>query len=182
MHKGVEGPGVQGDAENGAGVIGISKTWLGIYGETNAPANAGASGVLGEGKAGGDGVKGHANAQGKAGVAGFHLTNNGPGIFGKGSPAGLFEGNVVVTGSLTVQGVGFGPLLQRIAQLEQQGANVGQLVQRVSSLENRVNTLQQQVNNLQQQLAGLQQKQAEDVQGIAVSLATLAARVTALGG
>jgi len=51
-------------------------------------------------RGGGDGVKGHANAQGKAGVAGFHLTNIGPGIFGKGSPAGRFEGDVEVTGDI----------------------------------------------------------------------------------
>jgi hypothetical protein len=154
IHRGVEGPGVQGDADNGSGVssgvIGIGKTWLGVYGETQAPAAAGAAGVLGEGKDGGDGGKGHASGQGKAAVAGFHLTNNGPGIFGQGSPAGHFEGNVVVTGSLTAQGVDLGTLLQHIAQLEQQGANVGQLVQRVSSLENIVIDLQNQVNSLSQ--------------------------------
>ena len=54
---------MQGDAENGAGIVGISRTWLGIFGETNAPADVGACGVLGEGKDGGDGVKGHANAR-----------------------------------------------------------------------------------------------------------------------
>ena len=41
---------------------------------------------------------------GKAGVAGFHLSNNGPGIFGKGSPAGLFEGNLTVKGDVEVTG------------------------------------------------------------------------------
>ncbi len=175
IHRGIEGPGVQGDAENGTGVIGISKTWLGVYGETNAPAAAGAAGVMGEGKANGDGVKGHASGQGKAAVCGFHLTNQGPGIFGKGSPAGHFEGNVVITGSLTVQG--------------QDVSSVGQFGQRISSLENSLNAARQQVNNLQQQLSnvqqqvsGLQETHASDVQGIAVSLATLAARVTALGG
>jgi hypothetical protein len=182
QHNWVEGPGVQGDADNGAGVVGVSKTWIGVYGETHAPAASGAAAVLGEGKDGGDGVKGHASGQGKAAVCGFHLTNKGPGIFGKGSPAGHFEGNVVVTGSLTVQGADLGNLLQRVGRLEQQGASAGQVAQRVGNLETRINTLQQQVNNLQQQLAALQQKQAEDVQGIAVSLATLAARVTALGG
>lgn len=154
IHEGIEGPGVQGEAANGTGVIGISKTWLGVYGESNAPANAGAAGILGEGKDGGDGVKGHASALGKSGVAGFHLTNKGPGIFGKGSPAGLFEGNVVVTGSLTVQGVDLSALVQRIAQLEQQGANVGQLVQRLSSLEQKVAALESQINTAVSNLTG----------------------------
>lgn len=79
------GQGVFGGAV-GTGVAGVSKTWLGVYGETNAPANAGAAGVWGEGKAGGDGVKGQASGQGKAAVAGFHLTNQGYGVFGQGSP------------------------------------------------------------------------------------------------
>jgi hypothetical protein len=70
IHRGVEGPGVQGEAENGSGAIGISATWIGVYGETNAQVSAGASGVLGEGKDGGDGVKGHTSAPGKAGVRG----------------------------------------------------------------------------------------------------------------
>ena len=46
----------------------------------------------------------------------------------------------------------------------------------------QVNNLQQQVNNLQQQLSSFQHKEAADVEGIANSLVTLAARVTALGG
>jgi hypothetical protein len=33
-------------------------------------------------------------------VCGFHLTNQGPGIFGKGAPAGRFEGDVEVTGDI----------------------------------------------------------------------------------
>jgi hypothetical protein len=91
---------VQGEAANGTGVIGISNTWLGVYGETHAPAAAGAAGVLGEAKDGGDGVKGHASGPGKSAVCGFHLTNRGPGIFGKGAPAGRFEGDVEVTGDI----------------------------------------------------------------------------------
>jgi hypothetical protein len=83
----------------GPGVGGVSQTWLGVYGETNGTAN-GPAGVWGEGKAGGFGVKGHASGPGAAGVAGFHLTNSGPGIFGKGSPAGHFEGDVEVTGDV----------------------------------------------------------------------------------
>jgi chaperonin cofactor prefoldin len=73
-----------------------------------------------------------------------------------------------------------------------QGVNISELPGRVQaveglaaqlqSLDNRVNTLQQQVNNLQQQLADLQRKQAQDVEGLVVSIATLAARVTNIGG
>jgi hypothetical protein len=55
---------------------------------------------MGEGKASGDGVKGHASGPGKSAVCGFHLTNQGPGIFGKGAPAGRFEGDVEVTGDI----------------------------------------------------------------------------------
>jgi hypothetical protein len=105
IHIETEGPGIQGEADNGAGTIGISKTWIGVYGETNAPASAGASAVLGEGKDGGDGVKGHASGPGKAGVAGFQLANNGPGVFGssaqgsgvhgRGPTGGFFEGGSV---------------------------------------------------------------------------------------
>jgi hypothetical protein len=96
IHKGEGGSGVQGDAEKGTGVIGISKSWVGVYGECDG----GAIGVFGEGKATGDGVKGHASGPGKAAVCGFHLTNQGPGIFGKGAPAGRFEGDVEVTGDI----------------------------------------------------------------------------------
>lgn len=92
-HSTTGGAGVFGAGETGGpGVIGVSKTWLGVYGETNAPAASGAAGVLGEGKNGGDGVKGHASGQGKAAVAGFHLTNKGPGVFGRGATGGVFEG------------------------------------------------------------------------------------------
>ena len=98
IHTGTEGRGIIGEATDGTGAIGTSGTWVGVYGETNAPASAGASAIWGEGKSGGDGVKGHASGQGKAGVAGFHLTNNGPGIFGSGSPAGYFEGGEAGTG------------------------------------------------------------------------------------
>jgi hypothetical protein len=150
MHIETEGPGIQGEADNGAGTIGISKTWIGVFGETNAPASAGASAVLGEGKNGGDGVKGHASGPGKAGVAGFHLTNNGPGIFGRGSPAGVFEGDVRVTGNL--QGPSVDALRQRITQLEQQGASAVQLAQRLTSLEQKVALLEGKVSALENQV------------------------------
>ncbi|MFE9390468.1 hypothetical protein [Streptomyces sp. NPDC006784] len=96
------GAGVNGTGN--VGVQGVGQTWIGVYGETQAPSKAGSSGVLGEGKDGGDGVKGHANGPGKAAVIGVHLSNRGPGVFGKGAPAGFFEGNVEVTGDLILTG------------------------------------------------------------------------------
>jgi hypothetical protein len=106
------GPGVYGESARGrgvqgqgqVGVVGIGAAWIGVYGETHAPANAGSAGVWGDGKGGGDGVKGVANAAGKAAVCGFQLGNNGPGVFGQGAPAGHFQGDVVVTGDLVLQG------------------------------------------------------------------------------
>lgn len=96
LHQGEGGYGVLGEAARGTGVSGISNSWIGVYGECDG----GAVGVMGEGKATGDGVKGHASGPGKAAVCGFHLTNQGPGVFGKGAPAGRFEGDVEVTGDI----------------------------------------------------------------------------------
>jgi hypothetical protein len=93
------GQGVNGEGH--VGVAGVGHTWIGVYGETRGTAN-GPSGVLGEGGAGGVGVKGHASGVGLAGVAGYSLTGKGPGIFGQGNPAGHFNGNVIVTGTLDV--------------------------------------------------------------------------------
>jgi hypothetical protein len=99
-HSTTGGAGVYGEGvAGGPGVMGISSKWIGVYGETRGSEN-GPAGVWGEGKEGGSGVKGHASGPGAAGVAGFHLTNRGPGIFGKGAPAGRFEGDVEVTGDI----------------------------------------------------------------------------------
>lgn len=95
------GRGVHGQGP--VGVAGIGQTWIGVYGETHAPAEAGSAGVWGDGLATGDGVKGVARGQGKAAVCGFQLGNNGPGVFGQGAPAGFFEGDVTVTGKLSVR-------------------------------------------------------------------------------
>lgn len=81
--------------------------------------------------------------------------NAGIGIYGKGVRlAGLFEGNVDITGNLTIQGTSIQSWLQRINKLEQQGTNVGQLVQRVSSLEQKVTTLESQINTVASNLTG----------------------------
>jgi hypothetical protein len=92
------GQGVWGDGA--AGVVGIGRSWIGVYGETNGARNVGPAGVWGDGKQSGDGVKGLTSAQNAAGVAAFHLTNQGPGIFAQGSPAGFFNGDVTIQGRL----------------------------------------------------------------------------------
>jgi hypothetical protein len=102
LGESMRGHGVRGDGV--VGVSGVGRRWIGVYGETDAPTEVGAAGVWGEGKETGDGVKGHANGPGKAAVVGIHLSTRGPGVFGRGNPAGLFEGNVVVTGDLILAG------------------------------------------------------------------------------
>jgi hypothetical protein len=78
-----KGPGVYGRSD-GAGVIGVSQTWMGVYGESQG----GGAGVWGEHKAGGHGVVGVGNG-------------NGAGVYGRGGRvAGFFEGDVEVTGDL----------------------------------------------------------------------------------
>ncbi|KON88938.1 hypothetical protein AF332_20520 [Sporosarcina globispora] len=107
-HAGVVGTNEAGGSafygEGSAGLIAVGKQWVGVYGETQAQPGVGSAGVWGDGKNGGDGVKGHASAPGKSAVAGIHLTNQGPGIRGKGSPAGFFEGDVHVTGNIRANG------------------------------------------------------------------------------
>jgi hypothetical protein len=99
----VVGVSAKGEAFRGegvSGVVGIGKSWVGVYGETNGARNVGPAGVWGEGKQSGDGVKGVTSAANAAGVAAFHLTNQGPGIFAQGAPAGLFNGDVTINGRL----------------------------------------------------------------------------------
>ncbi|NUK54163.1 hypothetical protein HRW14_28615 [Streptomyces lunaelactis] len=156
-HTGTEGWGLLGEADNGTGAVGKSKSWVGLYGESQSV--TGGSGVWG----------GHKRAG--TGTIGFSAT--GVGGHGKGGRlAGLFEGDVEVNGKLRVAGT---DAKQAISDLQGQ-------IAATSDLKQQMTTLNQLVNNLQQQLSSLQQKQASDVEGIAVSLATLAARVTALGG
>jgi hypothetical protein len=67
----------------------------------------------------------------------------GLGIFSKGGRlAGLFEGNVDITGSLTVQGTNIGGLSGRIQAVEALTGRVQALENREQGLVNRVNTLQ----------------------------------------
>jgi hypothetical protein len=166
------GAGVFGAGDTGGpGVIGTSKTWIGVFGETFGNQN-GPAGVWADGHQGGSGVKGHTSCPGAFGVAGFHMTNQGPGIFGQGSPAGLFQGDVTVTGNLTVQGSN---VLQRLLHLEQQGGNVGALGQQISALQNQLNSMQSQLNTAVSNLTGR-------ITLAEVAISDLKARVTQLGG
>jgi hypothetical protein len=120
------GPGVAGKSE-GPGVIGTSTKWIGVYGETAGIEN-GPAGVWGEHKGAGTGVKAvskdgaglaaystsseaiHAETQspGTAAIAAYNLNPAGTGaaIFAKkeGSQghAGFFDGNVWVSGEISV--------------------------------------------------------------------------------
>lgn len=78
------GPGVLGQSD-GTGVWGNSKTWVGVYGETQS--TVGGVGVMGEHHQGGTGV--------------FGLSPTGIGVHGRGGRlAGFFEGDVEVTGDI----------------------------------------------------------------------------------
>src|SRR5262245_52687800 len=166
------GAGVFGSGETGgSGVIGTSKTWIGVFGETFGNQN-GPAGVWADGHQGGSGVKGHTSCPGAFGVAGFHLTNQGPGIFGQGSPAGQFQGDVNVTGNLTVQGSN---VLQRLLHLEQQVGSVGALAQQISALQSQLNNVQNQLNTAVSNLTGR-------ISLAEIAISDLKARVTNLGG
>lgn len=112
-------PGVFGQSD-GTGVWGTSKTWMGVYG--NSESTTGGAGVMGE--AVGPGVIGKsqtwmgvygetASTTGGAGVWGEHkaggngvvgVCQDGIGVFGKGGRlAGFFEGDVEVTGDIRLK-------------------------------------------------------------------------------
>jgi hypothetical protein len=103
--------------DGGAGVIGTSKNWIGVYGESNTSTGVyGKSnswiGVQGESETtygvyghsnGFDGIKGETHGVLAAGVAGYNWTNKGFGIWGSGGEwAGAFQGNVLVTGDISL--------------------------------------------------------------------------------
>jgi hypothetical protein len=174
------GQGVFGLSARGEGVRGMSSGLHGaVVGTNDNQSDNAGQGVFGQSDKG-EGVRGINNNPNHGAVVGTNEHPAGIGIFGKGGRlAGQFEGNVQITGTLDLQGENVGDRLQALEGSAQASAG---LAARVATIENRMNTLQQQVNNIQQQLTALQTKEAEDVQGIAVSLATLAARVTGLGG
>jgi len=113
--------------KGGAGVVGISKVWVGVHGISTGKGHGvfgeskhgteGGAGVLGQSTAwvGVHGIstgKGHGvigettgeHAPGGAGVIG--KSKNWIGVLGQGPTAGRFEGNVQVTGDITLEGGG----------------------------------------------------------------------------
>ena len=108
--------GVWGDCDSGNGVYGASATWNGVEGDTWSSDHAG---VAGTNHAGGPAVWGSS-------------TGN----------AGQFDGNVLVTGSLTVDGLVNG---QTIAALQSSVAALQQQAEAAGSLS----ALQQDITNLQ---------------------------------
>jgi hypothetical protein len=112
-----KGSGVSGDSTNGYGVWGASRNWAGVGGfsETEFGVfghSTGNNGIHGD-STNGDAVVGFAHANGKAGVLGLSpngnalagISDNGNGIFAKGSAfAGVFQGNVDVSGNLSCGG------------------------------------------------------------------------------
>lgn len=88
-----------GNSENGRSVVGVAKNATGVEG----------------------------NSTSGAGV--FGSSQTGIGVHGKGGRlGGLFEGNVEITGNLTIQGVSIQLWLQRIQQLEQQVADLSRRI------------------------------------------------------
>jgi hypothetical protein len=106
-----DGDGTWGECDSGRGVVGVSKTGSGVWGETTN-----GRGVVGVSKTG-SGVWGE-TTNGRA-VVGVSATD--VGVFGKGGRlAGQFEGNVDISGNLTIQGVSIQAWLQRIIVLERE--------------------------------------------------------------
>jgi hypothetical protein len=111
------GTGVSGTSHTGTGVSGESDSGgYGVSGSTNSvfqPGPNGVAGVWGNNfgsgtgvkgtSSGGDGVLGFSNAQAHAGVS-ANNSAGGYGLWASGKPAGHFEGDVEVTGKLTVNG------------------------------------------------------------------------------
>jgi len=102
--------GVHGESTNQVGVFGISTTFVGVWGESQSPASAGQPGVFGR-SPNWQGVHGESTNQvgvfgistNCVGVWGESQNDNQPGVFGKGPGlAGSFDGNVNVSGNLTV--------------------------------------------------------------------------------
>ncbi|MGW1245222.1 hypothetical protein [Streptomyces bobili] len=123
------------------GVVGVGRHH-GVYGETRA-SGAGAAGVTGQGVEAGHGVMGITGAHSRAGVFGVHDSMEGPGVYGRGKPAGMFEGDVKITGDLMIEDANLIALLdasnQRIAALEEKVASLrGQLESTIEMLRHHL--------------------------------------------
>jgi hypothetical protein len=91
----------------GSGVLGESADGYGVCGSSNT-----AHGVQGS-SAQGDGVQGESGSPSHSGVAGIN-TGGGNGVFGtsNGGWAGYFDGNVLVTGDITLPGADYAELFE----------------------------------------------------------------------
>ncbi|PGH96159.1 hypothetical protein [Bacillus thuringiensis] len=105
-HSGVAGVNEEG---NGNGIYGLSSKSDGVLGISKGNGKAGVAGVNEEGDGNGvygrskkgNGVVGYSSSNIHAGVAGANDNSAGVGVYGKGGRlAGMFEGNVQVTGDI----------------------------------------------------------------------------------
>jgi hypothetical protein len=119
------GVGVWGQCDKGRGVVGVSRTGTGVWADTDTErAVVGVVELPGEGV----GVWGHTKS-GRGVVGVVDDPHQGIGVFGKGGRrAGVFEGDVDITGNLTIQGVSIQDWLGRIVRLEQEVASLKQQV------------------------------------------------------
>lgn len=108
------GTGVKGDSTSGAGVVGTSTTAQGVWGESqqgegvHGISHSIAAGVAGYNDNAGAGVFGQ--SQNFDGVVGESHSNQHAGVTGRntaGGMAGFFDGNVVVTGDITLTDADF---------------------------------------------------------------------------
>jgi hypothetical protein len=88
--KGSSWQGVLGSSVEQAGVVGTSEKFVGVWGESRGDGYAGVNAIC---------------------------KGNGPGVYGEGSPAGHFKGDVVVTGDLVLQGADYAESLT-VADIE----------------------------------------------------------------
>ena len=109
-----EAEGVRGVGHKGAGVSGTSEQYVGVWGEsqasdgvqgrTSSNAHSGVAGIASSGigvfgsSQASDGVQGRTSSNAHSGVAG--IAPSGIGVFGSGRIAGLFQGDVEVTGDI----------------------------------------------------------------------------------
>jgi hypothetical protein len=127
------GFGVTGSSNGGEGVHAHSDTGNAVHGDS-AHSDAIVGLTLASGKAGVLGLSPNGNA-----VAG--ISDRGTGVFGKGGKlAGAFEGNVVVTGSLTVQG------LDLKAAFDDVQVEIGDLIKLINGVQSQISSLQSQIH------------------------------------
>jgi hypothetical protein len=162
------GNGVYGRSKRAAGVYGESAHFSGVLGVTQANGHAGVAGIADDGAGNGlygrskngEGVHGETQSPNLAAIAAFmlnpegigaavHAENRGKGvgIFARGGRlAALFEGDVDITGSLTVQG-------SNINGLQALESKVNMLQQLTSDLLLTISALQSQIDVLQARTA-----------------------------